>query len=271
MIMSDPRIHEEGFRFELKDGIAEVILDRPERINALTFASYAALTECFRKVREMPDVRVVILRGEGPRGFCSGGDVRDIIGQLFSRDMAGLLEFTRMTGALVAAIHQCRAPVVAALHGVVCGAGAVMAVAADVRLASPDARIAFLFPKVGLSGADMGASWLLPRIVGYGRASELLLTGDFVDAERAERIGLFNRVLSGHDALLAEARALARKIADGPAFAHAMTKKMLDYEAHVDFATGIEAEAQAQAICMQHPDFKEAYEAGVAKRAPKFG
>ena len=258
--MSDPRIHEEGFRFELKDGIAEVILDRPERINALTFASYAALTECFRKVREMPDVRVVILRGEGPRGFCSGGDVRDIIGQLFSRDMAGLLEFTRMTGALVAA-----------LHGVVCGAGAVMAVAADVRLASPDARIAFLFPKVGLSGADMGASWLLPRIVGYGRASELLLTGDFVDAERAERIGLFNRVLSGHDALLAEARALARKIADGPAFAHAMTKKMLDYEAHVDFATGIEAEAQAQAICMQHPDFKEAYEAGVAKRAPKFG
>jgi len=269
MAPSLPPIHENGFRFELEDGVAEVILDRPERINALTFASYAALTNCFTQIRQMRSVRCVILRGEGPRGFCSGGDVRDIIGELFSRDMRGLLDFTRMTGGLVAAIHQCRVPVIAALHGVVCGAGAVMAIAADVRLASDDARIAFLFPKVGLSGADMGASWLLPRIIGYGRASELLLTGDFVDAARAERIGLFNRVFAP-DVLLTEARAMARTIADGPAFAHAMTKKMLDYEVQVDFATGIEAEAQAQAICMQHKDFKEAYEAGVAKRAPKF-
>jgi enoyl-CoA hydratase/carnithine racemase len=267
--MSDPRIHETGFRFHLEHGIAEIVLDRPDRINALTFASYAALTETFNRIEDMRDVRVVLLRGEGPRGFCSGGDVRDIIGELFSRDMAGMLQFTRMTGALVAAIHKCRAPVVTALHGVVCGAGAVMAIASDIRLAAPDARIAFLFPKVGLSGADMGAAWLLPRIVGLGRASELLLTGDFVNAETAERIGLFNRVVPQAE-LLTEARTLAKKIAEGPAFAHAMTKKMLDYELSVDFGTGIEAEAQAQAICMMHKDFKEAYDAGVAKRAPKF-
>jgi enoyl-CoA hydratase/carnithine racemase len=264
-------IRQEGFRFELdaESGVATITLDRPDRINALTFASYAALRDAFRAIDTMREVRAVLLRGEGPRGFCSGGDVRDIIGELFSRDTRGLLEFTRMTGALVAAIHQCRAPVIAALHGVVCGAGAVIAIASDVRIAAPDARIAFLFPKVGLSGADMGASWLLPRIVGYGRAAELLLTGEFVDAERAERIGLFNRVVEG-GALEAEARALARTIAEGPAFAHAMTKKMLEYEAHVDFATGIEAEAQAQTLCMQHPDFREAHDAWVEKRKPRY-
>jgi enoyl-CoA hydratase/carnithine racemase len=263
------RVREEGFRIEIENGVCTVTLDRPDRINALTFASYAALRDTFRGFDDHPEVRAVLLRGEGPRGFCSGGDVRDIIGQLFSRDMAGLLEFTRLTGALVRAIHSCRVPVVAALHGVVCGAGAVIALASDVRIASPDARIAFLFPKVGLSGADMGAAWLLPRIVGYGRASELLLTGDFVDADTAHRIGLFNRVVPA-DALLREAESFARKIADGPAFAHAMTKKMLDYEQHVDFETAIEAEAQAQAICMQHSDFREAYDAGVEKRPPRF-
>jgi enoyl-CoA hydratase/carnithine racemase len=262
-------IRQEGFRYELEGGVARITLDRPDRINALTFGSYRALTDAFRAINHMHEVRAVVLAGEGHRGFCSGGDVRDIIGELFSRDMAGLLEFTRLTGSLVAAIHQCRAPVVAALHGVVCGAGAVMAVASDIRLASPDARIAFLFPKVGLSGADMGASWLLPRIVGFGRASELLLTGEFVDAERAERIGLFNRVVPA-DRLREEAFALAQTLAAGPAFANAMTKKMLDYEMHVDFATGIEAEAQAQAICMQHADFREAYDANKEKRAPRF-
>ncbi|UJR80083.1 enoyl-CoA hydratase family protein [Sandaracinus amylolyticus] len=265
--MTIDQLKQEGFRLALEDGVLTVTLDRPDRINALTFASYAALRDAFRAFSEMREVRAILLHGQGPRGFCSGGDVRDIIGELFSRDMRGLLEFTRMTGALVAAIHQCRAPVITALHGVVCGAGAVIAIASDVRYAAPDARIAFLFPKVGLSGADMGASWLLPRIVGHGRASELLLTGEFVDAERAERIGLFNRVSTD---VLADAKKLARTIADGPAFAHAMTKKMLDYEAHVDFATGIEAEAQAQAICMQHPDFREAYDAWVEKRAPRF-
>lgn len=262
-------IVEEGFTYRLEDGVARVTLDRPDRINALTFASYRALTDAFRELHETAAVRSVVLSGQGPRGFCSGGDVRDIIGELFSRDMPGLLEFTRMTGALVAAIHQCRAPVVAALHGVTCGAGAVMAIASDIRLASPDMRIAFLFPKVGLSGADMGAAWLLPRIVGYGRASELLLTGEFVEAERAERMGLVNRVVPASE-LGDQALALAKTIAAGPAFAHGMTKKMLDYEASVDFLTGIEAEAQAQAICMQHADFREAYDAGREKRPPKF-
>lgn len=263
------QVREEGFRFEVENGICAITLDRPDRINALTFASYAALRDAFRAIADRPEIRVVVLRGEGPKGFCSGGDVRDIIGQLFSRDMQGLLEFTRLTGSLVHAIHTCKVPVIAALHGVVCGAGAVIAIASDVRLAAPDARIAFLFPKVGLSGADMGASWLLPRIIGYGRAAELLYTGDFVSAETAERIGLFNRVVAA-ESLVSEAHALAKRIAEGPAFAHAMTKKMLDYEQHVDFATGIEAEAQAQAICMQHPDFREAYDANVAKRAPRY-
>jgi enoyl-CoA hydratase/carnithine racemase len=262
-------IREEGFRYQLEDGVARVTLARPDRINALTFASYRALTEAFREMHETAAVRAVVLSGEGPRGFCSGGDVRDIIGELFSRDMPGLLEFTRLTGALVASIHTCRAPVVAALHGVTCGAGAVMAIASDIRLATPDMRMAFLFPKVGLSGADMGAAWLLPRIVGFGRASELLITGEFVEAERAERIGLVNRIVAA-DAIQAEALALAKTIAAGPAFAHGMTKKMLDYEMHVDFLTGIEAEAQAQAICMQHTDFREAYDAGREKRAPRF-
>jgi enoyl-CoA hydratase/carnithine racemase len=262
-------IREEGFTYRLEDGVARVTLERPDRINALTFASYRALTDAFREIHETADVRAVVLSGEGRRGFCSGGDVRDIIGQLFSRDMAGLLEFTRMTGALVAAIHQCRAPVVAALHGVTCGAGAVIAIAADIRIASLDMKMAFLFPKVGLSGADMGASWLLPRIVGMGHASELLLTGEFIDAERAEKIGLVNRVVVV-DELREKAYELAKTIAAGPSFAHGMTKKMLDYELSVDFVTGIEAEAQAQAICMQHSDFREAYDANREKRPPKF-
>ena len=264
-------IDPKSFRWELDDaGVGTVTLDRPERINALTFEVYGELRDTFRALKEgHPEVRAVVLRGEGPRGFCSGGDVRDIIGELFSRDMRGLLEFTRMTGALIHAIRTSRPPVIAALHGVCCGAGAVMALACDVRIAAPDTRIAYLFPKVGLSGADMGASWLLPRVVGFGRASELLLTGEFVDAERAERIGLVNRVVAA-EALRDEAHAFATALAKGPAFAHAMTKRMLEYEAHVDFTTGIEAEAQAQAICMEHPDFREAYDAHVEKRPPRF-
>ena len=258
-----------SFRWALDDaGVGTITLDRPDRINALTFEIYAELRDFFRALKDgHPEVRAVVLRGEGPRGFCSGGDVEDIIGELFARDMRGLLEFTRMTGALVQAIRQSRPPVIAALHGVCCGAGAVIALACDVRLAAPDTRIAYLFPKVGLSGADMGAAWLLPRVVGFGRASQLLLTGEFVKAERAERIGLVNQVC---DDVAAEAQAFAEKLARGPAFAHAMTKRMLEYEAHVDFATGIEAAAQAQAICMPHPDFREAYDAWVEKRDADF-
>ncbi len=264
-------IEPESFRWELDDaGVATITLDRPERINALTFQIYAELRDTFRALKDgHPEVRAVVLRGEGPRGFCSGGDVNDIIGELFDRDMQGLLEFTRMTGALVHAIKTCRPPVVAALHRVCCGAGAVIALACDVRLAAPDTRIAYLFPQVGLSGADMGAAWLLPRVIGLGRASELLLTGEFVEAERAAAIGLVNRVVEG-EKLRDEAHAFATKLAKGPAFAHAMTKRMVEYEAHVDFTTGIEAEAQAQAICMQHPDFREAYDAFVEKREPRF-
>jgi enoyl-CoA hydratase/carnithine racemase len=258
------------FRFEVDaSGVAHVTLDRPDRINALTFAVYEELRDTFRAIGTEPAVRAVVLSGAGPRGFCSGGDVRDIIGELFARDMQGLLEFTRMTGALVHAIRTCPRPVIAALHGVVAGAGAVIAIACDVRLATPDARIAFLFPRVGLSGADMGAAYLLPRIVGLGRATEMLLTGDFVDAEEAHRIGLFNRIVPPED-LHRRAMEMATRLAAGPTFAHAMTKKMLEYEGHVDFSTALEAEAQAQALCMQHPDFREAYDAWVEKRPPRF-
>jgi len=261
----------ESFDWALDDdGVATITLSRPDRINALTFQIYAELRDTFRALKDgHPEVRAVVIRGEGPRGFCSGGDVEDIIGELFDRDMRGLVEFTRMTGALVHAIRTCRPPVVAALHGVTCGAGAVIALACDVRVAAPDTRIAFLFPKVGLSGADMGAAWLLPRTIGLGRASQILLTGEFVKAERALSWGLINAI-APEGAHRDEADALARKLANGPAFAHAMTKRMVEYEAHVDFTTGIEAEAQAQAICMQHPDFREAYDAWVEKRDPRF-
>ncbi|MCA9615079.1 MAG: enoyl-CoA hydratase family protein [Sandaracinus sp.] len=260
-----------SFRSEVDgDGVATITLDRPDRINSLTFEVYGELRDTFRWLKENgPEVRAIVLRGEGPKGFCSGGDQHDIIAELFSRDMQGLLEFTRMTGALVQAIRTTRPPVVAALHGVVCGAGAVIAAACDIRIGAKDTRFAYLFPKVGLCGADMGAAYLLPRLVGMGRATEILLTGDWVPAEEAHRIGLLNRVVEG-DALREEADAFARKLAKGPAFAHAMTKRMLEYEAHVDFATAIEAEAQAQAICMQHPDFLEAHEAWKEKRAPRY-
>ncbi|MCA9582454.1 MAG: enoyl-CoA hydratase family protein [Myxococcales bacterium] len=257
------------FLYEERDGVATITLDRPERINALTFESYTELRDTFRALTDERSVRAVVLRGNGDRGFCSGGDVQDIIGQLFSRDMAGLLEFTRLTGDLVHAIRTTRPPVIGALHGVVCGAGAVIALACDVRIAAKDTRIAYLFPKVGLSGADMGAAYLLPRVVGLGRATELLLTGEFVEADRAERIGLVNRIVDA-SALRDEAQAFAQAIADGPAFAHAMTKRMLEYEGHVDFRTAIEAEAQAQAICMEHTDFREAHDAWKEKRKPKF-
>ncbi|RLB54853.1 MAG: enoyl-CoA hydratase family protein [Deltaproteobacteria bacterium] len=262
-------IETKSFLYEVSDGVATITLNRPKRINALTFEVYRELRDTFIALRDEKAVRAVVLRGEGPRGFCSGGDVEDIIGALFSEDMAGLLEFTRMTGALVHAIRTTRPPVIAALHNVVCGAGAVIALACDVRIAAADTRIAYLFPKVGLSGADMGAAYLLPRVVGLGRATELLLTGEFVDAERAERIGLVNRVVAP-EAVQGEADAFAKALAEGPAFAHAMTKRMLEYEEHLDFATAIEAEAQAQAICMQHPDFREAHDAWKEKRAPRF-
>ncbi len=256
------------FDFELVNQVGHVILNRPDRLNALTFESYAELRDFFFDLRTRRDVRAIVLRSEG-RAFCSGGDVEDIIGELFARDMRGLLEFTRMTGALIENIRRTPQPVIAAIQGVAVGAGAVMATAADIRILGPKARFGFIFPQVGLCGADMGSAYLLPRIVGLGHASELLYTGDIIRAERAVEIGLGNRIVPA-DELVSTVTTLAEKIAKGPFFAHTMTKKMIDDEANLGLSEAIEAEAQAQAICMQHPDFREAYDAWVEKRAPKF-
>ena len=260
----------ESFRYTLDaaTGVATVTLDRPERLNALTFEVYEELTAAFQALDVEPGVRAVVLTGSG-RAFCSGGDVEAIIGALFERDYQGLLDFTRTTGALVLAILRCRRPVVVALNGLVAGAGAVIASACDLRVAGESAKIAFLFTKVGLSGADMGASWLLPRLVGRGRAAEILMLGDFVPAREAERIGLYNRVVAD-DQVLAEATALAERLARGPAFGLEVTKNLLLREAAMDVESALAAEVEIQAACMLHPDFREAYEAFQAKREPKF-
>ena len=250
------------------DGVATITLNRPERLNALTFEVYRELTDLFAALRDEKDVRCVVITGAG-RAFCSGGDVHDIIGELFSRNMEGLLEFTRMTCELVNNIRVLPKPVIASLNGTTAGAGACIALASDIRIASEAAKIAFLFVKVGLSGADMGAAYLLPRVVGLAKATELLYTGDFISAAEAERIGLYNRVVA--PAELANAtREFALRLARGPAFALAKTKEMLNRELNMNLETALECEAQAQAICMQHPDYREAYEAFVNKRDPKF-
>jgi len=256
------------YRLDESTGIATVTLNRPDRLNALTFEVYAELRDLFRALDTEPGVRVVVLTGAG-RAFCSGGDVEDIIGALFARDAAGLREFTRMTCDLVLAIHRCRRPVIAALNGTVAGAGAVIASACDLRIAAESAKIAFLFVRVGLSGADMGASWLLPRLVGLGNANELLLTGEFIDARRAYEIGLYQRVVPG-DRLLPETLALAGTLARGPAPALAVTKHALDAEATMSLEDALRFEADAQAALMEHPNFREAYEAFRAKREPAF-
>lgn len=262
-------INPKSFLYEQSaNGVATITLNRPERLNALTFEVYRELTDTFAALRMEPEVRTVVITGAG-RAFCSGGDVHDIIGELFSRDMEGLLEFTRMTCELIANIRALPKPVIASLNGTTAGAGACIALAADMRIASEEAKIAFLFVKVGLSGADMGAAYLLPRVIGLAKATELLYTGDFISAAEAERIGLYNRVVTG-DQLAATVREFAERLARGPAFALAKTKEMLDREANLNLEAALECEAQAQAICMQHPDYREAYEAFVAKRTPKF-
>lgn len=261
-------ISPKSFLYELKDGVATITLNRPERLNALTFEVYRELSDAFLALRAESAARVVVITGAG-RAFCSGGDVHDIIGELFARDMEGLLEFTRMTCELIKNIRELPTPVIAKLNGTTAGAGACIALAADIRLASEDAKIAFLFVKVGLSGADMGAAYLLPRVVGLSKATELLYTGDFISALEAERIGLYNRVVAAEklDEVCDE---FAGRLAAGPAFALAKTKEMLNRELNMNLETALECEAQAQAICMQHPDYREAYEAFVGKRAPKF-
>jgi enoyl-CoA hydratase/carnithine racemase len=258
-----------SFLYEVRDGgVGWITLNRPERLNALTFEVYRELTDTFAALRTEDEVRAVVITGAG-RAFCSGGDVHDIIGELFKRDMQGLLEFTRLTCELVRNIRTLPVPVIASLNGTTAGAGACIALASDIRIASRDAKIAFLFVRVGLSGADMGAAFLLPRLVGLAKATEMLYTGDFISAEEAERVGLYNHVVSA-ETLEEETRALAIRLARGPSFALAMTKEMLNRELNVSLDAALELEAQAQALCMQHPDYREAYEAFVEKREPNF-
>ena len=270
--MTAPRSAPEHFRLTIEDRVATVTLDRPERKNPLTFESYAELTSWFDSIHKAEDIRTIVLTGAGDN-FCSGGDVHDIIGPLVGHQDAGrpdlLLEFTRMTGGLVRAMRHCPQPIVAAVDGVCVGAGAILAMASDLRIATPRARTAFLFVKVGLAGADMGACAILPRIVGHGRASELLYTGRTMDAAEGERWGFWNRVVEPAK-LLEEATAMARALANGPTFAHAMTKRCLHQEWAMGIDEALEAEAQAQAICMTTKDFARAYRAFVAKETPVF-
>src|SRR6266550_949294 len=242
--------------------VATITLNRPERLNALTFEVYTELRDKFRALDTEPGVRAIVITGAG-RAFCSGGDVEDIIGALLGRDLNALHEFTQLTCDLILAMRRCRRPIVGALNGTVAGAGAVIAAACDIRIAAESAKIAFLFTKVGLSGADMGAAWLLPRIVGYGHATEMLLTGDFVDPKRAYEIGLYNRVVPQAQ-VLPEARAIAQKLARGPSAALGVTKQALEAEAALAY------EAEVQARLMQGPNFREAHEAFRSKRDPKF-
>ena len=264
MTLPDP-IH---FRCEIKGGLAPIAHDRPERKNPFTFDSYAEMRDWFRALVYADDIHAVVILPNGGN-FSSGGDVHNIIGPLTRMSMKELLNFTRMTGDLVKAMVHCGKPIIAAVDGVCAGAGAIMAMASDLRIAGPDAKVAFLFNRVGLAGCDMGACAMLPRIVGQGRAADLLYTGRTLRAEEGERWGFFNS-LSPAESLEADAIALATRIAQGPTFANSMTKTMLAQEWNMSLDQAIEAEAQAQAICMQGRDFTRAYEAFVAKEKPVF-
>jgi enoyl-CoA hydratase/carnithine racemase len=257
-----------SFRLELKDRVALITLSRPDTLNSLTFEVYREMRDLFAELEREPSVSAVVLTGEG-RGFCSGGDVNAIIGELFERDMVGVTEFARMTCDLIRNMRSLRRPIVAAINGVAAGAGAVIALAADLRLAVPSAKFAFLFTKVGLAGADMGAAFLLPRVVGLGRATELLYFGDAIDAAAAERYGLVNRIVE-KERLLPAALEWAQRLASGPTFAIGVTKELLNASLSSDLHGGLDNEARAQALCMRTEDFREAYEAFAQKRAPRF-
>ena len=256
------------FAYAFDSGVATLTLNRPERKNPLTFDSYAELRDLFRALNHATDVKAVVLTGAGGN-FCSGGDVHEIIGPLTQMSMPELLEFTRMTGDLIKAMRLCPQPIVAAIDGICAGAGAMMALASDLRLGTAQAKTAFLFTRVGLAGADMGACALLPRLIGQGRASELLFTGRAMNADEGLQWGFFN-ALHAPEALLGAAHKLAHDLASGPTFAHGMTKTMLHQEWAMTLDQAIEAEAQAQAICMQTRDFTRAYEAFAAKKKPVF-
>lgn len=265
-------IRPRSFGWSVEDRVATVTLDRPERKNPLTFEAYRELTDTFDRLRHVEEVKAVVLTGAG-ENFCSGGDVHEIIGPLVAmreeKRMDQLLEFTRLTGELVRTMRHCPQPIIAAVDGICAGAGAILAMASDLRLGTPRSRVAFLFTRVGLSGADMGACAILPRIIGQGRASELLYTGRFMEADEAERWGFYNRLVAP-ERLLEEARTLAHSLAHGPTFAHAMTKNQLHQEWGLGVDEAIEAEAQAQAICMQTEDFARAFRAFAAKEKPRF-
>ena len=266
MTLDAANFRPQHFLWEFADGVATVSLNRPERKNPLTFESYAELRDTFRALDDSKVVKVIVIRGEGGN-FCSGGDVHEIIGPLTTMDDAGLLKFTTMTGDLVKAIRACPQPIIAAVEGVCAGAGAILAMASDIRFASPNAKAAFLFTRVGLSGADMGACAILPRIIGHGRAAELLFTGRSMNADEGLAWGFWNRVVED---VLAEANALALELAHGPTFAHAMTKHQLDAEWHVSIDEAITMEAKAQAVCMKTRDFHRAFEAFANKQRPEF-
>jgi enoyl-CoA hydratase/carnithine racemase len=256
------------FDWDCTDGVATITLNRPDRKNPLTFESYAELRDLFRQLSYADDVKIIIFTGaEG--NFCSGGDVHDIIGPLTKKDMKGLLEFTRMTGDLVKAMINCPQLIIAAVDGICVGAGAIIAMASDLRYATPEAKTAFLFTRVGLAGCDMGACAILPRIIGQGRAAELLFTGRSMTAEEGERWGFFNKIYTANE-IHSEVRKIASKLAAGPTFAHGISKTMLRQEWNMSLEQAIESEAQAQAICMQTEDFKRAYDAFVNKNKPEF-
>ncbi len=266
--MKASHLKPQHFGFAVANRVATITLNRPERKNPLTFDSYGELRDLFRDLVFVDDVKAVVITGaEG--NFCSGGDVHDIIGPLTKMDMGGLLAFTRMTGDVVKAMRLCPQPIIAAVDGVCAGAGAILAMAADLRYGTARSKVAFLFTRVGLAGCDMGACAMLPRIIGQGRAAELLYTGRAMDGAEAERWGFYNK-LCAPEAVLAEATAMAESLASGPSFAHAMTKRQLHAEWDMSVEQAIEAEAQAQAICMQTQDFRRAYEAFVTKQKPVF-
>ncbi len=256
------------FRWEVRERIGWVTLNRPERKNPLTFDSYAELRDLFRRLVYATDVRVVVLNGAGGN-FCSGGDVHEIIGPLTRMSMPQILEFTRMTGDLVRAIRNCPQPVIAAVDGVCAGAGAILAMCSDIRLSTPESKTAFLFTRVGLAGCDMGACAILPRIIGQGRAAEWLLSGRNISAEEALASGFYSRLVAG-SAIEQESRVLASTLASGPTFAHGITKTMLNQEWNMGLDQALESEAQAQALCMKTDDFRRAFEAFAGKRRPGF-
>ncbi len=266
--MRDYKAKHFGWQTSDDGKVGTITLDRPERKNPLTFDSYAELRDLFRALVFASDVKSVVIAGAGGN-FCSGGDVHEIVGPLTQMSTPELLAFTRMTGDVVLAMRRGPQPIIAAVDGVCAGAGAMIALACDMRIATPRAKVAFLFTRVGLAGCDMGACTLLPRTIGQGRAAELLYTGRAMNADEGLAWGFYNRLVSP-DVVLTEAQSLARALADGPTFAHAMTKRSLHQEWAMDVDAAIEAEAQAQAICMQSADFRRAYDAFVAKSTPKF-